>query len=221
MLAIWSLVPLPFLNPPWTSGNSWFTYCWSLAWRHLSITLLVCEKSAIVWWFEHSLALPFFGIGTKTALFQSCGHCWVFQTCWYIECNTFPASFFRIWKEYIKSGERSKVEKSLSSIESPTISLPGNNYFSFICALPKIVCANANIWGFPGGSMGKESACSAEDTGDAGATPGSGRSLGEGNGNLLQYSSLGNSTDKGPWWAIVHEVAKSQTWLSDWAQHSM
>ena len=43
MLAIWSLVPLPFLNPAWTSGSSWFVYCWSLAWRILSITLLACE----------------------------------------------------------------------------------------------------------------------------------------------------------------------------------
>ena len=49
MLAIWSLVPLPFLKPSWTSGSSWFTYCWSLAWRILSITLLACEMSAIVW----------------------------------------------------------------------------------------------------------------------------------------------------------------------------
>ena len=48
MLAIWSLVPLHFLNPIWTSGSSWFTYCWSLAWRILSIILLVCEMSAIV-----------------------------------------------------------------------------------------------------------------------------------------------------------------------------
>ena len=38
MLAIWSLVPLPFLNPAWTSESSWFTYCWSLAWRILSIS---------------------------------------------------------------------------------------------------------------------------------------------------------------------------------------
>ena len=36
-------VPLPFLNPAWTSGSSQFTYCWSLALRILSITLLVCE----------------------------------------------------------------------------------------------------------------------------------------------------------------------------------
>ena len=64
-----------FLKPAWTSGSSWFTYCWSLAWRILSITLLACEMSAIVWQFEHSLALPFFGIGMTTELFQSCGHC--------------------------------------------------------------------------------------------------------------------------------------------------
>ena len=40
---------------------------------------------AVVWTF---FALPFFGIGMKTDLFQSCGHCWVFQTCWHIECST-------------------------------------------------------------------------------------------------------------------------------------
>ena len=48
MLAIWSLLPLPFLNSVWTFGSSRFTYCWSLAWRILSITLLVCEMSATV-----------------------------------------------------------------------------------------------------------------------------------------------------------------------------
>ena len=83
MLAIWFLVPLPFLNPAWTSGSSWFTYYWSLDWRILSITLLVCEMSAFVWYFEHSLALLSFGIEMKTDLFQSCGHCWVFQICWH------------------------------------------------------------------------------------------------------------------------------------------
>ena len=46
MLAIRSLVPLPFLKPAWTSGSSWFTYCWSVAWRILSVTLLACEMSA-------------------------------------------------------------------------------------------------------------------------------------------------------------------------------
>ena len=53
--------------------------------------------SAIAWSFEHSLALPFFGIGMKTDLFHSSGHCWVFQMCWHMECSTFTASSFRIW----------------------------------------------------------------------------------------------------------------------------
>ena len=60
--------------------NIWkFMYCWSLAWRILSITLLVCEMTAVAWLFQHSLALPFFGIAMKTDLFQACGHWWVFQ----------------------------------------------------------------------------------------------------------------------------------------------
>ena len=50
MLAIWSLVPLPFLKPAWTSGSSWFMYCWSLAWRILSITFLASEMTAILWY---------------------------------------------------------------------------------------------------------------------------------------------------------------------------
>ena len=46
-----------------------------LAWRILSITLLAGEMSAIVQWFEHSLPLPFFGIGMKSDLFQSYDCC--------------------------------------------------------------------------------------------------------------------------------------------------
>jgi len=117
MLAIWSLVPLPFLNPACTSGNLWLTYCWSLAWRILSITLLAHEMSAIVRYFEHPLALPFFGTGMKTDLFQSCVHLWVFQICWHIECSTFTASSFRIWN-------------SSTGIPSPPLAL-------FIVMLPK------------------------------------------------------------------------------------
>ena len=95
MLAIWSLVPLPFLSPAYTSWGSQFTYCWSLARRILCITLPVYEMSVIVW-FEHSLVLPSFGTGMKTDNFQSCGHCWVFQIRWCIEWSTFTASSFRI-----------------------------------------------------------------------------------------------------------------------------
>ena len=80
-----------------TSGSSWFKYCWSLAWRILIITLLACKMSAIMWWFEHSLALHLFWIRVKTHLFQSCGYFWVFQICWHIECSTSTASSFKIW----------------------------------------------------------------------------------------------------------------------------
>ena len=79
ILAIWSLVPLTFVNPTWTSGSSWVTYCWSLAWRNLSITLLVCEMSAIMWYFEHSLALwTFFGI----AFLWGWNESWPFPVLW-------------------------------------------------------------------------------------------------------------------------------------------
>ena len=63
-----------------------------------------------------------------------------------------------------------------------------------------------NLWGFPGGSDGKESACNA---GEPGLIPGSGRPPGEGNGYPLQYSWLENPTDRGAWRATAHRVAES------------
>ena len=48
------------------------------------------------------------------------------------------------------------------------------------------------------------------NAGDAGLIRGLGRSPGEGNGNPLQYSCLGNPRDRGAWWATVHGVTKSQ-----------
>ena len=62
--------------------------------------------------------------------------------------------------------------------------------------------ASIEMVGLPGGSDGKESACSAGDTGDLGSMLGSGRSP-EGNGYPLQYSCLENPTDRGDWWATV------------------
>ena len=53
----------------------------------------------------------------KTELFQSCGHCWVFQICWHIECSIFTASSFRIWN-------------SSTGIPSPPLAL-------FVVMLPK------------------------------------------------------------------------------------
>ena len=58
---------------------------------------------------------------------------------------------------------------------------------------------------FPGGSAVKNPPTNA---GDLGSIPGSGRSPGEGNGNPLQYSCLGNPMDRGAWRTSVHEVEK-------------
>ena len=63
-----------------------------------------------------------------------------------------------------------------------------------------------NLWGFPGGSDGKESVCNA---GYPGSFPGSGRSSGGEYGNPLQYSCLENPMDRGASLATVHGVAKS------------
>ena len=52
------------------------------------------------------------------------------------------------------------------------------------------------------------------NAGDSGLIIGLGRSPGEGNGNRLQYSCLGNPMDRGAWWATLHRAAKSQTRLS-------
>ena len=66
--------------------------------------------------------------------------------------------------------------------------------------------------GFPGGSDGKASAYNA---GDPGSIPGLGRSSGEGNGNPLKYSCLGNPMDRGTWRAAIQGAAKSWTQFSD------
>ena len=97
MLAIWSLAPLPFsksilniwkfmvqvLSKP---GLENFEHYFDSMWDECN-----CAQ------FQHSLALPFFGIAMKTDLFQSCGHCCISQTFCHIECSTFTASSFRIW----------------------------------------------------------------------------------------------------------------------------
>ena len=68
----------------------------------------------VLWTF---FGIAFFGTGMKIDLFQSCGHCWVFQICWHIECSTFTASSFRIWN-------------SSTGIPSPLLAL-------FVVMLPK------------------------------------------------------------------------------------
>ena len=63
--------------------------------------------------------------------------------------------------------------------------------------------------GFPGGSVSKNSTCNA---GDPGSVPGLGKSPGEGNGNPLQYSCLGNFMDRP--WRVSHKESDTTEWLT-------
>ena len=112
-----------------------------------------------------------------------------------------------------------EVQGTLKRIFSTTV----QNYQFFKCSAFFIVQLShpymttgktiaLTLWGFPGGSDGKASACNVEDPG---SIPGLGRSPGEGHGYPLQYSCLGNPTGRGAWRAAVHGVAKSQTQLND------
>ena len=67
--------------------------------------------------------------------------------------------------------------------------------------------------GLPWWLSDKEATANAWDTGGRGPIPELGRSPGEGNGNPVQYSCLGNPMDRGAWPATVHEVAQSRTQL--------
>ena len=79
-LNIWKFTVHILLKPGLENFEHYFASMWDEC------------NCVVVWTF---LTLPFFGIGMKTDLFQSCGHCWVFQICWHIECSSFTASSFR------------------------------------------------------------------------------------------------------------------------------
>ena len=101
-LNIWKFSVHILLKPRLENFEHYFTSVWDEC------------SCAVVWAF---FALPFFGTGMKTDLFQSYSHCWVSQICWHIECSTVTASSFRIWNSSI-------------GIPSPPLAL-------FIVILPK------------------------------------------------------------------------------------
>ena len=85
-------------------------------------------------------------------------------------------------------------------------------YNSALLHLWLFLCKTDERQCFPGGSDGKEFACNA---GDLSSIPESGRSPGEGSGYPFQCSCLENPMDRGAWWATVHVVVESQTWLNN------
>ena len=78
------------------------------------------------------------------------------------------------------------------------------------------ICSIFLILGLPWWLSGKDSACECRDIREMGSIRGLGIFPGEGNGNPLQCSYLGNPIEGRAWWATVHGVTKGLTQLSDW-----
>ena len=74
--------------------------------------------------------------------------------------------------------------------------------------------------GFPGGTSGKEPTWQCRRCKRRGFDPRVRKIPGGGHSNPLQYSCLENTVDRGAWWAMVHRVTKSQTWLKWLSMHS-
>ena len=187
MLAIWSLVPLPFRNPAWTSGSSWFTYCWNLAWGILSITLLACEMSQIGHFLVFLFSLP---LNLKLMLLEThkVSHpkvkvrVFISQSCPTLynpmDCSLPDSSVHEILQARILEW----VAISISRGMFPTQRL--NQGLLRCRQILHHLSHQERIIGkgpFPeaGSSVGKESTCSA---GDPSLTPGFGRFPGEGIG---------------------------------------
>ena len=81
-LNIWKFTVHVLLKPGLENFEHYFTSVWDEC------------NCVVVWAF---LALPFFGVGMKTDLFQSYRYCWDFQIGWHIKCSTITAPSFRIW----------------------------------------------------------------------------------------------------------------------------
>ena len=111
-----------------------------------------------------------------------------------------------VWWTWRKSGLTESSRAFLVETEKGKLEHV-NLYLIFQCIL-----------GLPWWLSSKESACQC-DKRDVGLIPRSGRSPGEGNGNPLQYSCLGNSMDRGALWATVHGVAKCD--ITEYTAHIM
>ena len=128
--------------------------------------------------------------------------------------------FLLVSEKWFFSRARNQTGCRMTSLH-PGLSLaPSFKYFLGTCST-SIACwtlKEHNIWGFPGGSSGKED--NAGEIRDAGSIARSGRSPGERHGNPLQDSGLENPMDRGAWWATVHRVTKSRTRLKQLGTHT-
>ena len=105
-LNIWKFTVHILLKPGLENFDHYFASLWDEC------------NCAVVW--------AFFGIGMKADLFQSCGYCWVFQTCWHIECSTVRPSPFRIW-----SRQESELMLVTDQLEPVFLTTAASFWFSF------------------------------------------------------------------------------------------
>ena len=117
MLAIWSLVPLPFLKPAYTSGSFQFTDCWpSLKDFEHNLTSMWNECSCLVVWTFSGIA--FLWDWNENWLFPVLQPLLIFQIGWHIDCSTLTISSFMSWN-------------NSAGIQSPSLAL-------FVVTLPKV-----------------------------------------------------------------------------------
>ena len=151
----------------------------------------------------------------KTDHLQSCGHCWVFQICWHIECSTFTASSFRIFNSsagipwpllalFIVTIPKVHLTLYSRMCDSRWVIIPSwlsrslrlflysSSLYSLVTQMVKQLPAmqENRVW-----SLGWEDPLEKE--------------------MATQYSCLGNPKDGGAWQTTVYGVSKSQTWLND------
>ena len=120
-------------------------------------------------------------------------------------------------KSFLKNKVSVKQRSLLCSVQSTLM----QNLFNKSLQLGDLIWSEIlKGRGFPGGTSAKEPACPCRRCKDAGSIPGSGRSLGGGHGNPLQYSCLENPRlprripgSQGAWWATILGVTRSQAWL--------
>ena len=96
----------------------------------------------------------------------------------------------------------------VSQSEAPSISSSSRSIRKLQQSLHGRIPGGYDTDGLLGGSVVKNPPANSGDTRDVSLIPELGRSPGEGNGNPLKYSCLGNPMDRGAWWAIAHGVAK-------------
>ena len=134
-----------FSKPAWTPGSSWFMYCWRLAWRILSISLLAWDewKCAVVLTF---LSLPFLKVGMKT-LFPVLWPLLTFPYLLAYWVQHFNSNILRIWNS---STGISSPPLALFSVMFPKVKGKVSERQSLV--IPPWGCRVGRGWGWRGGS---------------------------------------------------------------------